>query len=72
MCERESTVQSQVKEIVLSKLRIICVCEFALRILYYLPHAGLFAVHHSHVVDFVLLDVPLLRLIELLRNEAHE
>lgn len=43
------------------------VCVF-----YYLPHAGLFAVHHSHVVDFVLLDAPLLRLIELLRNEAHE
>lgn len=41
-------------------------------VLRYLPHAGLFAIHHSHVVDFVLLDVPLFRLVELLRNEAHE
>lgn len=38
----------------------------------YLPHAGFLAVHHRHVVDFVLLDEPLLRLVELLRDEAHE
>lgn len=38
----------------------------------YLPHAGFFPIHYSHVVDFVLLDAPLLRLIQLLRNKAHE
>lgn len=38
----------------------------------YLPHAGLLAVHYGHVVDFVLLDASLLRLVQLLRDEAHE
>ena len=45
----------------------VCIC-----CVYYLPHAGLFPIHYSHVVDFVLLDAPLFRLIQLLRNEAHE
>lgn len=38
----------------------------------YLPHAGFFPVHHSHVVDFVLLDASLLCLIQLLWDKAHE
>lgn len=53
-------------------VRVYMYVYVASMVLRYLPHAGLFAIHHSHVVDFVLLDVPLFRLVELLRNEAHE
>lgn len=50
----------------------ICNSNSYMLLCLYLPHAGLLPIHDSHVVDFVLLDAPLLSLIELLRNEAHE
>lgn len=50
----------------------VCVCVCVLRNCANLPHAGLFPIHDDHVVDFVLLDASLLRLIQLLGNEAHE
>lgn len=38
----------------------------------HLPHAGLLAVDDGHVLHFVLLDVVLLRLVQLLGYKAHE
>lgn len=43
-----------------------------LRFCSYLPHAGVFAIHNRHVVDFVPLNKQPLGLVQLLRHEAHK